>query len=145
MNRRTLGWISALGLVTGAGPLGLQAVAGEADDLQTMIDRSRRNASDLQRLDEQRVAAEEIAVMNTWLDEAWRLRSEKNYDKVREVLDRADAQADMIREHITAGQLMEQARQEEAALAATRQRIEELKLAIDEAKQKKAALEALAK
>lgn len=145
MNRRTLGWTFAFGVAASVSPLAQQAMAGEADDLQTMIDRSRRNATDLQKLDEQRLAAEEIAVMNTWLDEAWRLRSEKKYDKVREVLDRCDAQADMIREHITAGQLMEQARQEEAGLAATKKRIEELRVAIDEAKQKKAGLEAMAK
>ncbi len=145
MNLRTLGWIGALALAAGASPVGQLAMAGEADDLQSMIDRSRRNSTDLQRMDEQRLAAEEVAVMNTWLDEAWRLRSEKNYDKVREVLDRCDAQADMIREQITAGQLMAQARQEETALAATQQRIEELKVAIDEAKQKKAKLEVTSK
>ena len=145
MNRRTPGWIGALAMIASAGPMGQLAMAGEADDLQTMIDRSRRNATDLQRLDEKRIAAEEIAVMTTWLDEAWRLRSEKNFDKVREVLDRCDAQADMIREHITAGQVMEQAQQEEAGLAATNQRIDELRLAIDQAKQRKAVLEATTK
>ncbi|MDX2022099.1 MAG: hypothetical protein SF187_17815 [Deltaproteobacteria bacterium] len=121
------------------------AWGGEADDLQAMIDRARRNVSDLQRIDEQRVAAEEIAVLSTWLDEAWRLRSEKQYDTVRQVLDRCDAQADMIREQITAGQLTAAAQKEEALLEASRKHVEELKQAIAAARQKKAQLEVMSK
>jgi hypothetical protein len=117
------------------------AWGGEADDLQAMIDRARRNVTDLQRIDEQRVAAEDIAVLSTWLDEAWRLRAEKQYDTVRQVLDRCDAQADMIREQITAGQLAAQAQKEESALEASRKHVEELKQAIAAAKHKKAQLE----
>ncbi|MCG5054409.1 MAG: hypothetical protein KA712_15710 [Myxococcales bacterium] len=152
MKRTTLAWLGAATLGSLVSPFGSltrtwcgptpAARAGEADDLQVMIDRSRRNVSDLQRIDEQRVASEELAVFSTWLDEAWRLRAEKQYDRVREVLDRGDAQADMIREVITAGQLAEQARQEESALASTRARIVELTQTIETLKKRKAALEA---
>ena len=114
------------------------AWAGEADDLQDFIDLLRRNVTDLQRIDEQKVAVEEVAILSTWLDEAWRLRAEKQFDTVRRVLDRCQSQADMIREQITAGQLALQARQEEAGLDASRKHIDDLKQAIAAAKLKKA-------
>lgn len=141
--RKAWPWLGALCLlVLALAPL---AWGGEADDLQAMIDRARRNVTDLQRIDEQRVAAEDIAVLSTWLDEAWRLRSEKQYDTVRQVLDRCDAQADMIREQITAGQLTAQAQKEESILDASRKHVEELKQAIAAAKLKKAQLEVVSK
>lgn len=121
------------------------ANAGEADDLQAMIDRARRNVTDLQRIDERKVSVEESAILATWLDEAWRLRSEKQFDTVRVVLDRCDSQADMIREQITAGQLNAQALAEETALEAAKKHIQELTQAIAAAKQKKASLEAVSK
>jgi hypothetical protein len=140
-----LGAVGLCGLLAVVGGFGPHANAGEADDLQAMIDRARRNVSDLQRIDEQRVSVEESAILSTWLDEAWRLRSEKQFDTVRVVLDRCDSQADMIREQITAGQLTAQALAEETALEASKKHIEELKEAISSAKQKKASLEGASK
>ena len=93
------------------------AWAGEADDLQDFIDL-------LRRIDDHKVAVEEVAILSTWLDEAWRLRAEKQFDTVRRVLDRCQSQADMIREQITAGQLALQARQEEAGLDAARKHVD---------------------
>lgn len=121
------------------------AWAGEADDLQDFIDLLRRNVTDLQRIDDHKVAVEEVAILSTWLDEAWRLRAEKQFDTVRRVLDRCQSQADMIREQITAGQLALQARQEEAGLDAARKHVDELKQSIAAAKQKKAVLEGASK
>lgn len=135
------GTVALIGLLAVVGGICPHVNAGEADDLQAMIDRARRNVSDLQRIDEQKVAVEDSAILTTWLDEAWRLRSEKQFDTVRVVLDRCDSQADMIREQITAGQLTAQALAEETALEASKKHIEELKQAIAAAKQKKAALE----
>jgi hypothetical protein len=143
--RTAVGTLVLVGLGAIAVDVTPRANAGEADDLQAMIDRARRNVSDLQRIDEQRVSAEEAAILSTWLDEAWRLRSEKQFDTVRVVLDRCDSQADMIREQITAGQLSAQALAEETALEASKKHIDELKEAIVAAKQKKSTLEAVSK
>jgi hypothetical protein len=89
------------------------AHAGEADDLQVMIDRARNGVTDLERLDERSATREDAALLRLWLDEAWRLRSEQKYDEVRLVLDRCDAQAAMIREKIQAAKLLAQAAEKE--------------------------------
>lgn len=140
-----LAGVQLLGLLAVVGNFCPTANAGEADDLQAMIDRARRNVSDLQRIDDHKVSVEDSAVLSTWLDEAWRLRSEKQFDTVRVVLDRCDSQADMIREQITAGQLTAQALAEETLLEASKKNIDGLTQEIASAKQKKAALEAVSK
>src|SRR5262245_57224693 len=56
------------------------ARADEADDLQTMIDRARRGTSDLRRLDELRACGKDLRLLDNWLDEAWRMRSEQRFD-----------------------------------------------------------------
>lgn len=121
------------------------ARAGEADDLQAMIDRARQGASDLERLDDRASAREDITLMRVWLDEAWRLRSEQKYDEVREVLNRGDAQAEMIRQKIAAAKLAQQAADKEAALKRVRDQIAKTKQAIQAATVEKAQLEAKAK
>jgi hypothetical protein len=120
-------------------------LAGEADDLQAMIDRAHNGVTDLERLDERSAAREDAALLRLWLDEAWRLRSEQKYDEVRLVLDRCDAQAAMIREKIQAAKLMAQAAEKEEGLRRVRDNIEKTRRAIQQAQMQKIGLEARSK
>jgi hypothetical protein len=136
-------------IVVGALLLGALAArelrAGEADDLQAMIDRARNGVTDLERLDERSAAREDAALLRLWLDEAWRLRSEQKYDEVRLVLDRCDAQAAMIREKIQAAKLMAQAADREENLRRLKDNIEKTRRAIQQAQMQKVGLEARSK
>jgi hypothetical protein len=131
-----------LGLALVSALPALPARAGEADDLQVMIDRARNGVADLERLDEQRATTEETSILRTWLDEAWRLRADQKYDDVRIVLDRCEAQTEMIRQKIEAARLAAQAKQKEEGLRKVRDSIDKTKKAIQEAMLKKAGLEA---
>jgi hypothetical protein len=117
------------------------AAAGEADDLQRMIDAARTGANDLERLDEQKAVREEVTLLRVWLDTAWRLRSEQKYDEVRVVLDRCQAQGDMIRQKIIAVKASSEAARKEEELRRVRERIAKTKEAIHAATLQKAALE----
>ena len=119
--------------------------AGEADDLQRMIDTARQGAKDLSGLDEQRAVRDELTVMNVWLDAAWRMRSEQKYDEVREVLDRCQAQAEMIRQKIVAAKASAEATKKEAEVARIRSEIVKTKEALHAATIQKAALDARTK
>jgi hypothetical protein len=121
------------------------ATAGEADDLQRMIDQERSSTNDLERLDDRRTAQEDVTILRVWLDEAWRQRSEQNYDEVREVLQRCDAQAEMIRQKIVAAKASAQASEKEAAVKVARSKIEKVKQQIQQATIEKARLEARGK
>jgi hypothetical protein len=123
------------------GVLGRPAAAGEADDLQAMIDRARNGVTDLERLDEKGAARDEVAVLRNWLDESWRLRSEHKYDDVRIVLDRCDAQAEMIRQKIQASKLVAQAVEKEEKVARQRADNDKTRKAIEQARLLKASLE----
>jgi soluble cytochrome b562 len=138
MGTTTLAVALAVALLGGRSP----ARAGEADDLQAMIERARNGASDLERLDERNAARDEVTLMRVWLDEAWRLRSEGKYDEVREVLTRTDAQAEMIRQKIVAAGLAADAAAREAELQKLRAAIEKTRRAIATATVEKAGLEA---
>ena len=118
-----------------------RARAGEADDLQRMIDVGKTVADDLERLDDQKAAREELTLLRVWLNSAWTLRSDQRYDEVRVVLDRTQAQGDMIRQQITAAKLSRDAAQKEAELAKLRDDIAKTKQAIQAATLQKAALE----
>jgi hypothetical protein len=131
------GVVSALVTLLAAGP----AAAGEADDLQAMIDRARNGVTDLERLDERGAAREDAALLRRWLEEAWGLRSEQKYDEVRIVLDRCDAQAEMIRQKILAAKVVAQAVEREENLKRLRDNIEKTRRAIQQATIQKAALE----
>ena len=121
------------------------ALAGEADDLQVMIDRARNGVPDLERQDERGATRDEASVLRLWLDEAWRLRSEQKYDEVRIVLDRCDAQAEMIRQKILASKLTAQAVERETNLKRVRDSIDKTRRDITRATTDKATLEARAK
>lgn len=115
--------------------------AGEADDLQRMIDDNRQTANDLERLDDQKAAREDVTVMRVWLDQAWTLRSQEKYDEVRVVLDRCKAQSDMIRQRIQAAKLAAQAADKEAEVKRARATLARTKKAVENAKIQKARLE----
>jgi hypothetical protein len=116
------------------------ARAGEADDLQRIIEDKRQTATDLDRLDEQKVAGTDVTVLRMWLDTAWSLRSQEKYDEVRVVVDRCKAQADMIREKITASKLEAVAKQKEADVARARATLDRTKKALENAKVQKIRL-----
>jgi hypothetical protein len=142
-NIRALSWSAILGAaMLGAVPI---ATAGEADDLQVMIDRARNGVPDLERQDDRGATRDETTVLRVWLDEAWRLRSEQRYDDVRVVLDRCEAQAEMIRQKIQASKVMARASEREDELKRVRDNIEKTKRAIQQATLAKAALEARSK
>jgi hypothetical protein len=101
--------------------------------------------SDLERLDERAAAKQEIGILRTWLNEAWTLRSEQKYDDVRVVLDRCDAQAEMIRQKTLAAKAMSLATDKETRVAKLRADIEKARRGIEEKKQQKATLEARTK
>jgi hypothetical protein len=121
------------------------AWAGEEDDLQRQIETQRSGATDIERLDELHAAGDEIMLLKSWLDEAWGLRSKHEYDQVREVLDRALAQAELVRQKINVSKLRAQADKREAALKELRQKIDQTRRALDGVAGKKKTLEAAAK
>jgi hypothetical protein len=121
------------------------ASAGEEDDLQRQIETQRAGVSDIERLDELHAAGDEITLLKTWLDEAWALRAKHEYDQVREVLDRALAQAELIRQKINASKLRAQADKREAALQETRRKTDQARKALADTVIKKKALEASSK
>ena len=117
------------------------ALAGEEDDLQREIDTQRVSVADLERLDELKATGDEITQLRSWLDEAWSLRSKHEYDQVREVLDRALKQADLIRAKITVSKLRAQAQKRESALQDTRTKIARTKKSLADTTLKKKVLE----
>ena len=123
------------------GALAPAARAGEADDLQRMVDVAKQGATDLERLDELRVAREDVTLLRVWLDGAWKLRSEERYDDVRAVLDRCQAQAEMIRARIQASKVVAQAAQKEAQIRKVKADTERTRKHLHGAQIEKAALE----
>lgn len=143
--RRLLGTV-AIGLLFGPaglllGPLGGAARAGEEDDLQRQIDTQKASVADLERLDELKAVTDEIARLKSWLDEAWGLRAKHEYDQVREVLDRALKQEDLIRAQITVSKLRDQEQKREATLKQLKEKIAHTRKQLQETTDKKKALE----
>jgi hypothetical protein len=132
--------VAALAVALGFAPG--TATAGEEDDLQRQIETQRSGAADLERLDELKANSDEITLLRSWLDEAWNLRSKHEYDQVREVLDRALKQADLIRAKITVSKLRAQSEKLEQTLSATRGKIAKTRKALQDTTVKKKALEA---
>jgi hypothetical protein len=122
-------------------PASLVARAGEADDLQRMIDSSKQGVKDLQRLDEHNAVREELTLLDVWLAQAWTLRSAQKYDEVRVVLDRCQAQTDMIRKAIETSKVVALANQKESELAKVKAEIAKMREALRAATIKKATLE----
>jgi hypothetical protein len=138
MRRR---WQRAAGVLAVAAALLAGARAGEEDDLQRQIETQRSGASDLERLDDIKATTDEIALLRSWLDEAWALRSKHEYDQVREVLDRCLAQAELVRQKIAAAKLRAQAQRREVALRELRAKIARTQKSLEDTVIKKKALE----
>lgn len=141
-SRRTLQMLRLL--IVGVGLVGAFpriAAAGEEDDLQRQIDTQRASVADLERLDELKGVTDEIALLKTWLDEAWNLRAKHEYDQVREVLDRSLKQEDLIRTKIAVSKLRAQVQKREAALKEVRAKIAHTRKTLQETAAKKKALE----
>jgi hypothetical protein len=125
---------------------GGQAVANqEADDLKRQIESQRAAVSDLERLDDRRMVTDEITNLRSWLDEAWAQYSKEEYKRVREVVDRCIAQAELIRQKITAGKMTAYANERDGQVRATREKIERTRKALLDAQSTKKALEMTAK
>ena len=134
--------LAAAGTLSAIAP---SAFAGEADDLQRMIDVARQGGKDLEHLDDRQAVRDELTLLTVWLDSAWRLRSEQKYDAVRVVLDRVQAQSDMIRQKITAAQLSREAEVKEAELKRLHEEIAKTRAALQAATVQRATLEGHAK
>jgi hypothetical protein len=137
---RTEKILAALAVATALAPVS-RAHAGEADDLQRMIEVARQGAKDLERLDDGGAVRDEVTFLNVWLDNAWKLRAQQKYDDVRVMLDRVQAQAEMIHEKITAAQLTREAVKKEMELKRIRDEIVKTKEKLQAATLQKAALE----
>jgi hypothetical protein len=121
---------------------GSQAWASqEAEDLKRQIESQRAAVSDLERLDDHHMVTDEITLLRTWLDEAWSQYSKEEWKKVREVVDRCIAQAELIRQKITAAKMTAYANDREAQVKATRDKIARTRQALLEAQATKKALE----
>jgi hypothetical protein len=142
MTSSTLRWARIVSLAAAIASLAASPVrAGEEDDLQRQIETQRTGAADLERLDELKATSDEITLLRSWLDEAWALRSKHEYDQVREVLDRALKQADLIRATITVSKLRAQAQKRETVLADLRTKIARTRKALQDTVAKKKVLE----
>lgn len=129
----------ALLLVTGAARS--RAWADEEDDIQRQIDVQKSGVADLEHLDRQHAATSEIQRLRDWLGQAWDLRNKHEPDDAREVLERCVAQAELVRQVITAAQLKAQVADREAKLASTKSETEKKKKALLDAQVRKRALE----
>jgi hypothetical protein len=119
----------------------VMARAGEADDLQRQIDYLKQTTTDLERQDDQKAVTTDITMMRSWLDNAWTLRSQEKYDEVRIVLDRCEAQANMVRQRLNAAKQTAQAAAKEDEVKRARARLDRTKKALENARIQKARLE----
>lgn len=117
----------------------------EAEDLKRQIESQRAAVSDLERLDERHMVTDEITLLKSWLDEAWQQYSKEEWKKVREVVDRCIAQAELIRDKITASKMTAYANDREGQVKAMRTKIEQTKKALLDAQSTKKALEMTSK
>lgn len=117
------------------------ARAGEADDLQRQIDYLKQTTNDLERQDDQKAVTTDITMMRSWLDNAWTLRSQEKYEEVRIVLDRCEAQANMVRQRLTAAKLAAQAAAKEDELKRAKAHLAHTKKLLEDAKLQKARME----
>ena len=127
-------WIVLLALL-------LPAAGARADDLKARLESQSSAVTDLQRLDQYRAMEQEIGLLRSWLDEAFTELAREEEDTVRRILDRCDAQAVHIREGIEASKLIHDAEQADAALRASRARVEKTRRDLEQAQIKKKALE----
>lgn len=113
----------------------------EAEDLKRQIESQRAAVSDLDRLDDRHLVTDEITLLKTWLDEAWSQYSKEEWKRVREVVDRCIAQAELIRQRITAAKMTAAANEREAQVKDRRAKTEQRRHELLEAAATKKALE----
>jgi hypothetical protein len=142
-------WISMGVLALSLGLLfrfeGRALASQEAEDLKRQIESQRAAVSDLERLDDRHLVTDEITLLRSWLDEAWAQYSKEEWKRVREVVDRCIAQAELIRNKITAAKMTAYATDREAAVKATREKVERTKKQLLEAQATKKAMEMTSK
>jgi len=117
------------------------ARADEEDDIQRQIDAQKAGVPDLELLDRSHAATSEIQRLRDWLGQAWDLRNKHEPDEAREVLERCMAEAELVRQIITAAQLKAQVADREGKLDRTKAETEKKKKALQEAQIKKRSLE----
>jgi hypothetical protein len=117
------------------------ARAGEADDLQRQIDYLKQTTNDLERQDDLKSVTTDVTMMRSWLDNAWTLRSQEKYEEVRIILDRCEAQANMVRQRLHAAKLTAQAATKENEVKRAKTQLARTKKALENAKIQKARLE----
>ena len=137
---RWLGFPLLLMLLTTVG-LPRAARADEEDDIQRQIDAQKAGVPDLELLDRSHAAASEIQRLRDWLGQAWDLRNKHEPDEAREVLERCMAEAELVRQIITAAQLKAQVAEREAKLDRSKADIDKKRKALQEAQIKKRTLE----
>ena len=126
---------SLVALLTMAG-----AAAADSKDLEREIKAQQSAANDLQALDTNKAVADEIALLKTWLDEAF-----NKQDRSREVLDRCLAQADLIRLKISVSKITAKAAAAERSAREAKEKVAATQKALEEALIKKKAMEMNAK
>lgn len=117
------------------------AWADEEDDIQRQIDAQKAGVPDLEHLDRSHAADSEIQRLRDWLGAAWDLRNKHETDEARNVLERCMAQAELVRQVISAAQLKAQVAERESKLDHTKAEIDKKKKALQETQIKKRSME----
>ncbi len=133
--------VMAFSLVLISFPSSAPASRQEAEDLKRQIQSQRSAVSDLDRLDERHAVTAEITLLRTWLDEAMAQHDKGEFKRVREVVDRCLAEADLIRQEITTSKQQTIADDRAQALKQSGERLEQTKKALLDAQSTKKALE----
>ncbi len=116
------------------------AATADSNDLQREIKAQQSAANDLLALDTHKAVADEVALLKTWLDEAW-----NKQHRAREVLDRCLAQADLIRLKIAVSKITAKAAAHERAAREAKDKVNSTQKALEDAIVKKKAMEMNAK
>jgi hypothetical protein len=114
-------------------------------DVERQITALRGTANDMEALDPERRVREEIGVLRQWLDEAWNYNSRGAESAAKRFLDLCVGQTELIRQRINTVKATLSADKRKQAVAETQQKIQQTRSAIEQAKLKKAALEAQTK
>ncbi len=112
----------------------------DSSDLKREIRSQQSAAEDLQSLDTLHAVADELALLKTWLDEAW-----NNEPRARSVLNRCVNQTELVRTKIALSKLKDQAAAREKAANEARDKVKRTQKALEDAIVKKKAMELNAK
>jgi hypothetical protein len=112
----------------------------DSNDLRREIKAQQSAANDLTTLDTLKAVGDEIALLKTWLDEAWNKQG-----RSREILDRCLAQTELIRLKIAVSKVSAKAAEQEKAARDSKDKVKATQKALDDAIVKKKAMEMNAK